>query len=137
MAILALKQRLFALLLLVTALPAFASPYTMKGPAQYKASPAPEVQTQPASPLRHVFLGAIHFYRQVISPTQGGRCGFYPSCSAFGMHAVQHYGAIKGSILTADRLTRCNIFKQPGPDYYRRPDGKLYDPVEANLLRER
>lgn len=108
----------------------------MKGPAN-SLSLAPDVQTQPASPLRNVLLGAIHFYRQVISPTQGARCGFYPSCSTFGMHAVHHYGALKGSMLTADRLTRCNIFKQPGPDYYQRPDGRLYDPVEANLLKER
>lgn len=139
MAILALKQLLFALLallLLVTALPVFASPYTMKGPPRSSAV-ATNVQVQPVSPGRNILLGAINFYRQIISPTQGGRCGFYPSCSTFGMHAVQHYGALKGSMLTADRLTRCNIFKQPGADYYQRPDGRLYDPVEANLLKER
>lgn len=112
-----------------------ASPYTMKAPPG-SVPVAHKVVAQPTSPLRNVLLGAINFYRQVISPTQGGRCGFYPSCSAFGLHAVQHYGAIKGSLLTADRLTRCNIFKQPGPDYYQRPDGRLYDPVEANLLKE-
>jgi len=108
----------------------------MKGPP-LTPSVAPAVEAQTASPLRNVLLGAIHFYRQVISPTQGARCGFYPSCSTFGLHAVQHYGALKGSMLTADRLTRCNIFKQAGPDYYPRPDGRLYDPVEANLLKER
>jgi putative component of membrane protein insertase Oxa1/YidC/SpoIIIJ protein YidD len=50
---------------------------------------------------------------------------------------VQHHGALQGVMMTVDRLTRCNIFKQPGPDYYLRPDGRLYDPVAANLLKER
>ena len=80
--------------------------------------------------------GAIRFYRNVISPTQGERCGFYPSCSTFGMHAVERYGSLRGVMMTADRLTRCNFFKEPGSDYLLRPDGRLYDPVTANLIQK-
>lgn len=90
-------------------------------------------QSRQFSPPGNILLGAIQIYRRFISPIQGSRCGFYPSCSTFGLHAVQHHGALQGVVLTADRLTRCNIFKQPGPDYYLRPDGRLYDPVEANI----
>jgi len=122
-------------MLLITGMPAFGSPYTMKGPPR-TAPITTDVRQQPTSPAGVVLLEAILFYRRNISPTQGGRCGFYPSCSTFGMHAVQHYGPVKGGMMTADRLTRCNIFKQPGPDYLLRPDGRLYDPVEANLLKE-
>jgi len=126
---------LLAGMLVTTGMPAFGSPSTMKGPPRSAPIP-PEEQVQSVSASKAVLLGAILFYRRIISPTQGARCGFYPSCSTFGLHAVQHYGPFKGGMMTADRLTRCNIFKQPGPDYYLRPDGRLYDPVEANLLRE-
>jgi len=117
-------------------MPVFGSPYTMKGPPLSTPSP-PAEQFQPVSAPKEILHKAIEFYRSIISPTQGARCGFYPSCSTFALHAVQHYGAVQGGMMTADRLTRCNIFKKPGPDYYLRPDGRLYDPVEANLLKER
>lgn len=139
MKFLATQQRHFCLLaglLLTSALPGFASPYTMKAPPAGTAITR-EVQVPPVSIAGNILGGAIQIYRRFVSPIQGGRCGFYPSCSTFGMHAVQHYGALQGGLMTADRLTRCNLFKQPGPDYYRRPDGRLYDPVEANLLKER
>jgi hypothetical protein len=38
--------------------------------------------------------------------------------------------------MTADRLTRCNIFKVPGPEYHLLPDGRLLDPVSANTLND-
>jgi len=129
------KICILALILCATALSAFASPYTMKGPPP-GLTKLPGNSTQSVSAPKVILLEAINFYRRVISPIQGGRCGFYPSCSSFGVHAVQHYGALHGGMLTADRLTRCNIFKEPGFDYYLRPDGRRYDPVEANLLKE-
>jgi len=122
-------------MLVFTGMPVFSSPFTMKGPA-HSAPHAPIDQTQPASDFRSVLIQTIYLYRSYISPTQGARCGFYPSCSTFGLHAVQHYGAIQGGMMTADRLTRCNLFKKPGPDYYQRPDGRLFDPVKKNLLKE-
>jgi len=127
---------LLAGLLLTAAQPVIASPYSMKGPPAGSVITS-DLSASSPSVAGNLLGGAIQLYRRFISPIQGGRCGFYPSCSTYGMHAVQHYGAIQGGVMTADRLTRCNIFKQPGPDYYRRPDGRLYDPVEANLLKER
>lgn len=87
------------------------------------------------SPLKLMMVGAITFYRSFISPTQGPRCGFYPSCSTFGLQAVRDYGPLRGALMTADRLTRCNLLKAPGHDYYLLPDGKLFDPVSSNLLK--
>lgn len=86
--------------------------------------------------VRLVFLGAIDFYRSTISPTSGARCGFSPSCSAFGRQAVKEYGPLQGVMMTADRLTRCNIFKEPDRDYFPLPDGLLFDPVFYNALGE-
>jgi len=114
---------------------AVASSLLMKGPPVSAPSRSVE-KKQETSPVSIFFGGAIRFYRNVISPTQGGRCGFYPSCSTFCVHAIQHYGSLQGGLMTADRLTRCNFFKEPGSDYLLRPDGRLYDPVTANLIHK-
>ncbi|HLO24995.1 MAG TPA: membrane protein insertion efficiency factor YidD [Geobacteraceae bacterium] len=95
-------------------------------------SSGPETST-----VRIVFLGLIDVYRNFVSPINGPRCGFYPSCSAFGRQAVSEYGPIRGVMMTGDRLTRCNIFKEPGPDYLLLPDGRLFDPVSANTMTDK
>lgn len=94
-----------------------------------KESPDPETSLPGI-----VLLGAVTAYRKFISPTYGDRCGFYPSCSAFGRDAVSSNGVFTGVALTADRLMRCNPFKRPGSFYLLLHDGRLYDPVENNLL---
>jgi hypothetical protein len=88
-----------------------------------------------SSVLQQVFIGAIDFYRGFLSPVSGARCGFSPSCSTFGRQAVKEYGPIQGVMMTADRLTRCNIFKGPDADYAALPNGRLFDPVSRNTLR--
>ena len=123
--------------LLAPAAPAFCSPATMKGPGETvhrhdSPSSGPETST-----VRIVFLGLIDVYRNFVSPINGPRCGFYPSCSAFGRQAVSEYGPIRGVMMTGDRLTRCNIFKEPGPDYLLLPDGRLFDPVSANTMTDK
>jgi putative membrane protein insertion efficiency factor len=124
---------LTALCLLAAATPAFCSDAAMKGPGTMKHRHT-GVSDPETSAVKFVFLGAIDVYRSRISPIQGQRCGFYPTCSAFGRQAVGEYGALQGVIMTADRLTRCNLFKEPGPDYFLLPDGRLFDPVSANAL---
>ena len=123
--------------LLVSAAPAVCSEAAMKGPGAmiHRHSVGdPGLET---STIKLAFLGAIDLYRSRISPIQGQRCGFYPTCSAFGRQAVSEYGALQGVLMTADRLTRCNIFKEAGPDYFLLPGGRLFDPVSANTLIEK
>jgi putative membrane protein insertion efficiency factor len=55
---------------------------------------------------------AIRGYRK-ISPRLPTRCRFTPSCSAYGLAAVQRYGTRRGLRLTAGRLRRC----RPGVAY--------------------
>jgi putative membrane protein insertion efficiency factor len=50
---------------------------------------------------------AIRGYRRVLSPRVPVRCRYEPSCSAYGLDAVQRYGAGKGLRLAASRLRRC------------------------------
>lgn len=43
-------------------------------------------------------------------------CRFYPSCSNYGIEAIEKYGIIKGGWLTAKRLCRCHPFNPGGYD---------------------
>lgn len=115
---------------------AYCSAETMKAPPKTAHHVQSGVQAFEPSLVRQVFLGAIVFYRHFISPTSGNRCGFHPTCSTFGHQAIKEHGPVKGVMMTADRLTRCNFFKEPDSDYYLLPNGKLFDPVSNNTLKE-
>jgi putative component of membrane protein insertase Oxa1/YidC/SpoIIIJ protein YidD len=110
-----------------------ASPEKMRGP-DVKRFRTVEGRDPETSVMRIFFLGAVSGFQKYISPTDGDRCGFSPSCSAFGRDAVDRQGPFLGVLVTADRLMRCTLFKRPGPDYLLLPNGRLFDPVENNLL---
>lgn len=56
----------------------------------------------------------IMIWRKLVSPLYGQVCGFYPSCSAYGLEAVTVHGLFRGSALTAWRILRCNPFTGGG-----------------------
>jgi putative membrane protein insertion efficiency factor len=58
----------------------------------------------------------IRAYRAVVSPLYGDVCRYYPSCSSYGLGAVQHRGLAIGSALTAWRIVRCNPWSRGGVD---------------------
>ncbi len=43
-------------------------------------------------------------------------CRFYPTCSHYGYTAIYKYGALKGSLMAAWRVLRCNPFNPGGLD---------------------
>lgn len=45
-----------------------------------------------------------------------GRCRYIPTCSNYGIEAINKYGSIKGSILTIKRIIRCNPLSDGGYD---------------------
>jgi len=120
-------------LVLLAAGSGFCSPERMKGP-DAKTVPRADIRDPETALPKIVLLGAVTVFQRYISPTDGDRCGFTPSCSAFGREAVRREGALVGVLATADRLMRCTIFKRPGAGYLLLPHGMLYDPVENNLL---
>ena len=71
----------------------------------------------PSIVSRAVLLPLL-FYRKVLSQQLSASCQFSPSCSAFGMDAIARYGAPKGLLLTADRLTRCNGSAHDDAEFY-------------------
>ncbi|TWE02758.1 hypothetical protein FB550_104312 [Neobacillus bataviensis] len=66
--------------------------------------------------LKKVFILLIRFYQTVISPIKPPTCRFYPTCSQYGLEAVQRFGAIKGGWLTIKRISKCHPFHPGGVD---------------------
>lgn len=62
------------------------------------------------------FVGIIRTYQLLISPLLGPRCRFYPSCSHYGIEALQTHGLWKGSWLTLKRISRCHPGSEGGVD---------------------
>ena len=58
----------------------------------------------------------IKFYRKFVSPMKSTKCPYFPSCSEYGLEAIEKYGAFKGSILAIWRIVRCNPFSKGGYD---------------------
>ncbi|MDN4473880.1 membrane protein insertion efficiency factor YidD [Demequina zhanjiangensis] len=69
-----------------------------------------------ASAPRLLLIGLVRTYQLVISPLTGPRCKYYPSCSSYGLVALQRHGAIKGSALAGWRVLRCNPWSHGGVD---------------------
>ena len=70
----------------------------------------------PRSPLAALILLPLRGYRRFLSPALGARCRYYPSCSAYAEEAIRELGAVRGTILAAWRLLRCNPFSKGGLD---------------------
>ena len=61
----------------------------------------------------------IKFYQYSISPLLPNSCRYAPTCSQYGIDAINKYGAIKGSWLGLKRILRCHPW-----------GGSGYDPVK-------
>ena len=61
-------------------------------------------------------IGMIHFYQNNISRFLPTKCRYTPSCSAYGITALERFGFWKGSWLTIKRLLRCNPWGGSGED---------------------
>ena len=66
--------------------------------------------------MRTVFITIIRAYQVAISPLLPPSCRFHPTCSAYGIEAIEKYGALKGGWLTIKRLGRCHPFHAGGFD---------------------
>ncbi|HVF33813.1 MAG TPA: membrane protein insertion efficiency factor YidD [Candidatus Saccharimonadia bacterium] len=65
---------------------------------------------------RTAAAAAIRFYRFALSPLLGSRCRFHPSCSAYAEEAMLRHGLVRGSLLAASRIARCNPMCEGGLD---------------------
>jgi len=85
------------------------------------------------SSTKFPFVWALKLYRKFISPVSGNRCQMYPTCSHYSLLAFEKHGPLLGTIMTADRLMRCNpSCAESHPLIYRGERYRCYDPVENN-----
>jgi putative membrane protein insertion efficiency factor len=66
--------------------------------------------------MKYILVVLIQFYRNCISPFTPATCRFYPTCSSYGLEAVQKHGALKGGWLTLKRIVKCHPFHPGGFD---------------------
>ena len=66
--------------------------------------------------MKRILIALIKFYRKNISPLRRSKCPYIPTCSTYGLEAVEKYGALKGGLLAAWRIIRCNPFSKGGYD---------------------
>lgn len=66
--------------------------------------------------MKKLVLLLIRFYQKMISPLTPPSCRFYPTCSHYGVEAVETHGVVKGMWLTIVRISKCHPFHKGGFD---------------------
>ena len=66
--------------------------------------------------MKRLLLALIRFYRKHISPHTPPSCRYIPTCSNYGIEAVEKYGFFKGGWLTFKRVLSCNPWGGSGYD---------------------
>lgn len=65
-------------------------------------------------------------YRQGISRYTQPHCNYVPTCSTYALEAIGRFGPVRGTVLAAWRLLRCNPWSRGG-----------YDPVPEHFTLHR
>lgn len=66
--------------------------------------------------LSKLMIGLIKLYQVTLSPYIGRACRYTPTCSNYGIEAIQKYGPFKGFWLTLKRVLSCNPWGGSGYD---------------------
>lgn len=74
--------------------------------------------------MKTILIAMIKFYRRYLSPLKTTKCPYFPTCSEYGLEAVEKYGALKGGLLAVWRILRCNPFPKEGMIRSRKPESK-------------
>ena len=75
------------------------------------------------SPLAWIILAPVKAYQRLVSPLLPPRCKYHPTCSEYAVQAIQTFGILRGAVLAAWRVLRCNPWSHGG-----------YDPVSAQTV---
>ena len=66
--------------------------------------------------MKKAIIRSIRMYQRYLSPLKSTRCPYIPTCSQYGLEAVEKYGAVKGGAMAAWRILRCNPLSSGGYD---------------------
>jgi putative membrane protein insertion efficiency factor len=84
------------------------------------------------NPIRLSAYGWIRIFQRFISPVDGESCSYHPSCSAYGLHAIEKHGLVLGLPMTAERVMRSHSPENPARYPLYESEGNFYywDPVK-------
>ena len=71
---------------------------------------------------RNVAIACILVWRRAISPLYGDVCRYHPTCSSYGVRAVQLHGLLRGGWMAWRRIMRCHPWARGGIDEVPEPD---------------
>ncbi len=75
--------------------------------------------------MRYVAIALVRTYQVVARPlVPENTCKYHPSCSQYALDAFKRYGFLRGFVLAAWRLLRCNPWSDGGVD--RVEDQRLF-----------
>eukprot|EP01041_Mallomonas_annulata_P006189 gene6189-12539_t len=105
----------------------------MNNPTSPNPNEDEKLKTSEESKLKDVMLDSIRWYKSTLSPLMPPNCRFLPTCSSYGIQAIQEFGPWKGGILTAWRIMRCTPIggfgydppRWPPPGYFAGSNGKM------------
>ena len=72
---------------------------------------------------RAAIAAPVRLYQRAISPALPRTCKYHPTCSQYALDAIRRFGILRGLVLAAWRLLRCNPWSHGG-----------VDPVESQTL---
>ena len=76
--------------------------------------------------MKKILMSIIKIYQKAISPLMPPSCRFHPTCSSYGLEAIETHGALKGSWLSIRRISKCHPFHEGG-----------FDPVPEKVKKKR
>ena len=106
-------------------------PAVAEEPWAVPAAAAPDAPAGYGQVCGRIWLKAYQngFSRMMSSP-----CAMQPSCSAYGLDAVEKYGFLRGTLLTADRLYHESSIQRTAPRVRVGDRLRYWDPVEDNVM---
>lgn len=73
--------------------------------------------------MKRILIFIIKIYQNIPGDFHN-HCRFIPTCSNYGIEAIEKHGSIKGTILTIKRILRCHPLGSKG-----------YDPVPERKIK--
>ena len=68
---------------------------------------------------RSIVVNVIRAYQNFLSPMLPPSCRYWPTCSQYTLQAIQKYGVVRGVLMGAWRILRCNPWSNGGIDPVR------------------
>ena len=80
---------------------------------------------------RLALVGVVRLYQGAVSPWLPATCRYTPTCSEYAVRALREVGAVRGSLMAAWRIARCNPWGGHGYDPPRWFGRRGTEPADA------